>query len=915
MAAAPYEVPGVDQTPRTVVLELTPEVESAAVGTQASAGAESQPAEGLGEAHGSSSSVRTGHVSTVPEGKGPLYKCAICAEFVYESQLEYHVTICPDPNDSSSLLSTPGAEQPVIAEPDAPAQEETYDLYRDEVLRESLAVSEASQRMWAQWSKDSKLAEHHNVMVQRSSQKRNQLLDELRKKEAEECTFQPKTLSRGSPRTFSRPDTTGEVKWEQRLDQRKRDQRLKQVEAQHYAELTLKPKISPFAQAWSQKQAEAVRESPSTNSVFERLYQAALQQEEKQTAAKRERDSDQAECLSPPPPISNRSSPPRRIPTSELLYSDALDRRERLRIMTEQMQLRREEETKEHCAVLYKSSRLYYQLIEKQIKAAFDGATNGQAQLAQASLEDFLVRFKCMRPRKNGEVAADDLESARLQAALWRHLDPNKVGHTDLKTVTLFFHVLMGAVDDAVQNAGSAMEEPGASPSKSTASEGGSIALQSINEEGFAEAVDKGDSVLAALSKTAGIQEDEDRRLVELLLRFDPLRLRTEFQPLLLHRMHYQGMAAQAEQERSPRKEEGPNVVNPVIDAQSRSLAEKLLEKQRSESGKATHAELLFWRHKQVQARKESLRKQLSQEEEKGCTFRPKCNPSKPKDGHVEIQTPPGSSRSEVLYARGLADKERRKAKVLESEKARSTAEARGCTFRPNLSKSVKSYHKTQKTTQQVPRGFYETRQRIRAAYEIREKVLQQQEDRMAKIEQTVPYQVSGTTPAPLVGKSPLPSTGYVRMIDPSPAKPAPQLATPGPQELRTMTRRLLSAGIGDQAQTRTSFQQEGTRTEAEGGGLDSQPAAGDEGNAEGNASPKERAQEDIPPDAPPMLYVDVNITQGQPAERIVLYQGQNVSEVAAEFAAKHVLTPALAQKLHTLLREVVLKQELQNQA
>ncbi|CAE6915856.1 FTSH1 [Symbiodinium sp. CCMP2456] len=1545
----------------------------------------------------------------------------------------------------------------------------------------------------------------------RNGQRRNQLLDELRKKEAEECTFQPKTLSRGSPRTFSRPDTTGEVKWEQRLDQRKRDQRLKQVEAQHYAELTLKPKISPFAQAWSQKQAEAVRESPSTNSVFERLYQAALQQEEKQTAAKRERESDQAECLSPPPPISNRNSPPRRIPTSELLYSDALDRRERLRIMTEQMQLRREEETKERCAVLYKSSRLYYQLIEKQIKVAmtklkrrasvsnltngwrlFNVTSNYKRNFAASFLlgKDFLVRFKCMRvvplcpligvasdplefamavsdqqnsvhqephscrsgrsrdkqrqvrhpelaampraalkpsqllarpvlgamPRssnskqqkdeefmtltlphadakyanpdirlgqefptrfshlislahvlgkiagdvcastlvhsgiafvalvasrsstdgqlrwaasaaasllltytvtlqpanaadvvnysdflesvKKGDVemvrvqndmlsaqyttkdgarrdvnlipnaqiedelfntladkkvdvvmqnsnaggspfdflarfagpiawliagllllfgglpfggrvcgmsgflscfeqlgtledgdtkvkfadvagcdgakqelvevvdflkntsryselgakipkgallvgppgtgktllakavageagvpffsisasefveifagigasrvrdlfeqakksapciifideidavgrqrsagfgqgndereqtvnqlltemdgfesnkgvvviaatnradildqalvrpgrfdrqiqvdppdvqgrteilkvhakdknlapgvdlsaiarqtpgmsgadlanllnegaiqaarsnkaeidpddifnalerisiglekkdavmseqkkklvayheaghailgalmndydvvakisivprgpaggvtifmpsedrlnsglyskeflenrmcvalggrlaeeiingrdnvttgasndfqqctqvaktmvmqlgmspeigqrllggqqqggpfmgrdfmgggappmsqalkqtvdaevkrivdeqyqrgmkllrdnmylldtlaktlmeeekvsgdqlmkminqaaaegklvmgnskmavaacvsekvAADDLESARLQAALWRHLDPNKVGHTDLKTVTLFFHVLMGAVDDAVQNAGSAMEEPGASPSKSTASEGGSIALQSINEEGFAEAVDKGDSVLAALSKTAGIQEDEDRRLVELLLRFDPLRLRTEFQPLLLHRMHYQGMAAQAEQERSPRKEEGPNVVNPVIDAQSRSLAEKLLEKQKSESGKATHAELLFWRHKQVQARKESLRKQLSQEEEKGCTFRPKCNPSKPKDGHVEIQTPPGSTRSEVLYARGLADKERRKAKVLESEKARSTAEARGCTFRPNLSKSVNSYHKTQKNTQQVPRGFYETRQRIRAAYEIREKVLQQQEDRMAKIEQTVPYQVSGTTSAPLVGKSPLPSTGNSPGLSPVPESPT-KGQRPGKAAATGHTSFTPPWRSGNQA----DGLEEGIRTEAEGGGLDSQPATGDEGNAEGNASPKERAQEDIPPDAPPMLYVDVNITQGQPAERIVLYQGQNVSEVAAEFAAKHVLTPALAQKLHTLLREVVLKQELQNQA
>eukprot|EP00913_Durusdinium_trenchii_P015100 g14161.t1 len=62
-----------------------------------------------------------------------------------------------------------------------------------------------------------------------------------------------------------------------------------------------------------------------------------------------------------------------------------------------------------------------------------------------------------------------------------------------------------------------------------------------------------------------------------------------------------------------------------------------------------------------------------------------------------------------------------------------------------------------------------------------------------------------------------------------------------------------------------------------------------------------------------PMLYVDVNVTPGQPPERIVLFQGQNISEVAAEFAAKHVLTPAMAQKLHSLLREVVLKQELQN--
>ncbi|CAJ1419589.1 unnamed protein product [Effrenium voratum] len=118
--------------------------------------------------------------------------------------------------------------------------------------------------------------------------RRNQLLDELRKKEAQECTFQPKTLPRGSPRTFSRPDTTGEGKWVQRLDQRMRSQRLKQVEAQHYAELTLKPKISPYAQAWSQKQAEAGADV----SVFERLYQAYLRQARFEKNAKRDRDSE-----------------------------------------------------------------------------------------------------------------------------------------------------------------------------------------------------------------------------------------------------------------------------------------------------------------------------------------------------------------------------------------------------------------------------------------------------------------------------------------------------------------------------------------------------------------------------------------------------------------------------------------------
>jgi len=38
----------------------------------------------------------------------------------------------------------------------------------------------------------------------------------------------------------------------------------------------------------------------------------------------------------------------------------------------------------------------------------------------------------------------------------------------------------------------------------------------------------------------------------------------------------------------------------------------------------------------------------------------------------------------------------------------------------------------------------------------------------------------------------------------------------------------------------------------------------------------------------------------------LISREGQNISEVAADFAAKHVLSPAMAQKLHDfLLHEV----------
>lgn len=61
----------------------------------------------------------------------------------------------------------------------------------------------------------------------------------------------------------------------------------------------------------------------------------------------------------------------------------------------------------------------------------------------------------------------------------------------------------------------------------------------------------------------------------------------------------------------------------------------------------------------------------------------------------------------------------------------------------------------------------------------------------------------------------------------------------------------------------------------------------------------------------PPLVYVEVNIAPGKPPERLVLREGQTPAEAAAEFAVMHHLSPQLAQRLHELLKELLMNPEL----
>merc|ERR550532_3262768 len=150
-----------------------------------------------------------------------------------------------------------------------------------------------------------------------------------------------------------------------------------------------------------------------------------------------------------------------------------------------------------------------------------------------------------------------------------------------------------------------------------------------------------------------------------------------------------------------------------------------------SDRANVSHVESLLIRHSQVEAKKEERRVQAKQEEVNGCTFQPRCSPRR---SNIENERTRGASRAEALYARAVMDKERREARAQESARARSDAEVKGCTFRPNTAKSGRSYHKAQDGAAPIPRGFYETRERLRTAGEAERLKRQQREDRMARI-------------------------------------------------------------------------------------------------------------------------------------------------------------------------------------
>ncbi|CAD7953758.1 unnamed protein product [Amoebophrya sp. A120] len=406
---------------------------------------------------------------------------------------------------------------------------------------------------------------------------------------------------------------------------------------------------------------------------------------------------------------------------SDLLYNDAKNRKERLR--EKELELRREEMLSNRANKLCsaRSRRYYWHMLEKKVREAFEFAVktreNGRelgprsssstgttSELVYSDLGVFLEKMGCLKPTHPANATSSSSSSSAttginkhlqpenanllnsvnesLKLSLWRYLDPEATGHTDLLSLTVFFHVLMGAVDEETFKTLRNEEENGQDAK----------IMDNIKQQ--IPSLASAPSMLGRTSSNNHTKGGEDAsknekenhdnppevpvvstsRVRDLVARYNPSKLRQEFYPLYFNRLHnnYQqqnaaGVAmsnsttnnayySAAEEELLPEsnkvnKESSSSTAMKMKQSnlhaqpatqttpasflknnkgqhqrQSRQqeiLANKVTKKQQKESGMMTHVDLMLWRKQKSEEKKQLAKKELERERNRECTFRP----------------------------------------------------------------------------------------------------------------------------------------------------------------------------------------------------------------------------------------------------------------------------------------------------
>lgn len=808
---------------------------------------------------------------TLPRGFGALFRCSICGDLVYESQLDHHVRVCPEPEvpqvtslaareqsrsrpssaGSRGRLPTrshsadcPAAERRrprVLSGAPAPAEtwpaacHEPKPLGLDDVCRLNFSGgslppgdSLTSRPLWRQWE-DSNVHMHQVESEKRIRSKVDSMRDELQRRESAECTLP------SSRAELARNNKNVRTQLGDRGPNHCRRQR---AEEEMYKEVTGCPQISPYAQVWARNERElwesaaAVAADSGTSKrpdVWKRLYRAAQQQQSARGLATHEHSHTQGSSRGSPrrdgpgtPRSPSRGRQIRRTSSSkhtasELLYQDALERRERqisLEVHVSEM-----EEAQRRCAVQMQSrSRRYLQQrLERQSKdsqRSDDTAPSGQPEIS----------------------------------------------------------VSVASPDSAAQEA---PEATASGPAENT---------------------------------------------VE--------RSATEPEAAFRGRLQH--------------------------------------------NSRADH---LHNRHLQSQQKKEELREQLGAKEVEDCTFHPVTKTPQQRSNSADcarVKAP-----HDRLYALSIAMQREREIRAAIAQKERSRKELSCCTFAPDLRKPARL--KAQSSTAAEPRGYQDNTQRMRRAFVAQTEKRQFLENRFqAAGPSTAPGPRTSLTAedvrnAGLQGQCLRSSSSGSLAGHGSPRvrrrnNECPAAATSSkwmqqqfaPSQVSTAASSHDICRCEDNHDSQRSCRQNDSPMDACNGRLEqrvrksgqgynqanlkhrnscsastaasvgsrSQPSRGYEQSmaqrlsATDVESPYDQLQNpaaQCPPgvlESRPVFCVEVNITPGRPAEKLMMFEGQNPSDAAAAFTEQHQLPQKLANRLRTLLQELmaagVSKAELQ---
>jgi len=256
-------------------------------------------------------------------------------------------------------------------------------------------------RLWWRWE-DSEIQIHHAKADERIAKKRQEILEEMKRREEEQCTFTPRLIARRS-KSCGRVERQGrslEVspcngRWQDWLDQQleSKKSKLESVESEMYRDVTHQPQITRRAQSLA-KEREA-----ESQSVFDRLYHVARE---------RSKARKELEAAAESTPLRTPRTQERRRTTDvyESLYAQGLEQRARHAEQAEQAAKQAKRQ------ILGRSREYYWQMLDRQIRDAFDKATEG-SHLAYTQLEDFLRYFGVMAHRTN--EAATPLAAERIQ--------------------------------------------------------------------------------------------------------------------------------------------------------------------------------------------------------------------------------------------------------------------------------------------------------------------------------------------------------------------------------------------------------------------------------------------------------------------------------------------------------------------